>query len=114
MLPPVKPILTEPAASAVIVIDEAGGASLSEAPRASGRALSTIQRGVESLIAGGVLRRTTPRGPLVFRPDAPNRALRELAEWTLGRASSRRLADAAAGLRATRADALPPTVRSRA
>lgn len=112
MMPPVKPILTEPAASAVIVIDEAGGASLSEVARASGRALSTIQRGVESLIAGGVVRRTTPRGPLVFRPDAPKHALREVAEWTLGRTRARGLTEAGAGLRAKRTDALPPTVKS--
>lgn len=108
-----KPILTEPAAAAVIVIDEAGGASLSEVARASGRALSTMQRGVESLIAGGVLRRTTPRGPLVFRPDAPKPALREVAAWTLGRSRTRSLTQAAAGLQPKRAGALPPTVRSR-
>lgn len=111
-----KPILTEPAAAAVIVIDEAGGASLSEVATASGRALSTMQRGVEGLIAGGVLRRTTPRGPLVFRPDAPKRALREVAGWTLGRTRTRSLTNAAARLRlerGERADALPPTVRSR-
>lgn len=114
MMRTMKSILTEPAASTVIVIDEAGGASLSEVARASGRAMSTIQRGVESLIAGGVLRRTTPRGPLVFRPDAPTRALREVAEWTLGRARTRSLADAAADLKGSRAETLPPTVRSRA
>lgn len=114
MLPDVKPTLTEPAAAAVIVIDEAGGASLSDLARASGRALSTMQRGIASLIAGGVVRRTTPRGPLVFRPDAPTRALREVAEWTLGRGRTRSLTDAAAGLKGKRAGALPPTVRGRA
>lgn len=112
MLPPMKQVLTEPAASAVIVIDEAEGASMSEVARASGRALSTIQRGVEGLVAGGVIRRTTPRGPLMFRPDAPRRALRELADWTLGRQRAASLADGGAKLKAKRADSVPQTVKS--
>lgn len=114
MLAQMKPILTEPAASALVVVDAAGGATMSEIARASSRPLSTIQRGIASLIVGGILRRTTPRGPLVFRPDAPKQALREVAEWTLGRSRSRELTDAAAALRGRRGDALPPTVRSRA
>ncbi len=114
MLGPVKPILTEPAAAAVVVIDEAGGASMTEIARASGRALSTIQRGIESLLAGGVIRRTTPRGPLVFRPDAPKKALREVADWRLGRLRARHLAEAATALKARRGDVLPPTVKERA
>lgn len=114
MLTAMKPVLTEAAASAVIVIDAADGASLSEIARASGKTLSTIQRGTESLLAGGVLRRTTPRGPLVFRPDAPKRALREVAEWTLGRSRARRLAEVGTGLGKSRKKAMPATVRDRA
>lgn len=114
MLSSVRPILTEPAATAIIVIDQAGGASLSQIARTSERALSTVQRAVERLIAGGVLRHTTPRGPLVFRPDAPKQSLTELARWTLGKARASELTDAAKSLKAKRVDDLPPTIKSRA
>lgn len=108
-----KPVLTRPAASAVIVVDEARGASMSEIARVSGLALSTIQRAVDGLVEGQVLRRTTARGPLVFRPDAPKRALRELAEWTLGGAVVRAFVETARDLRETHVGNLPPTVKSR-
>jgi predicted nucleotidyltransferase len=113
MLANMKPILTRPAASAVVVIDEARGASMSEIARSSGLALSTVQRAIDGLIDGGVVRRTTARGPLVFRPDAPKGALRELAEWTLGRALVRDLRNAAVTVRAARPVTLPPTVKNR-
>jgi uncharacterized protein len=114
MLTGMKRLLTEPAAAAVIVIDEAGGATMSEIARASDRSVSTIQRAVQALAGGGVIRHTTPRGPLAFRPDAPKRALRELAGWTLGRARTRQLAEAAGRIRMSRETALPPTVKDRA
>ncbi len=113
MLRHVKPILTRPAATVLIVADEAHGASLTEISRASGLALSTVQRAVDRLVEAGVLRRTTPRGPLVFRPDAPKRSLRELAEWTLGPTASRTLAHEASRLRQAHHGPLPPTVTSR-
>jgi predicted nucleotidyltransferase len=56
----------------------------------------------------------TPRGPLVFRPDAPKRALRELAEWTIGPTRSRRLAEGARHLRSGTDRELPRTVKDRA
>lgn len=108
-----KAILTRPAAAVLIVVDEAHGASLTQMSRASGLALSTVQRAVGALVEAGVLRRTTPRGPLVFRPDAPKRSLRELAEWTLGPTMSRKLAKVASVLRLTHDGPLPPTVTSR-
>ena len=113
MLTNVKSILTEPAAAAVIVIDEAQGASMTEIAELSHRPLTTIQRTIERLVDGGILRRTTPRGPIVFRPDAPKGALRELADWTLGRSRARHLAVDAGSLRASRAGRMPPTVKGR-
>lgn len=111
MLHAMKPIMREPAASAVVVIDAARGATMSEIAAASGRSLSTIQRGIEGLLSAGVLRRTTPRGLLVFRPDAPRRAIREIADWTLGRTKADKLVAAARDLANSRA-ALPATVKS--
>ncbi len=109
-----KPILSEAAASAVVFIDERGGATLSEVARASGKATSTVQRAVDALVAMGAIRRMSPRGSLVFRPDAPKRALREIAEWTLGRSQTRSLLAVAADPQGKGQDQLPPTVRSRA
>lgn len=108
-----KSVLTRPAASALIIVDEARGASMSEIARVSGLALSTIQRAVDGLIGGEVLRRTTARGPLVFRPDAPKRALRELAEWSLGSSAVGAVVDATRDLRAAHVGNLPPTVKCR-
>lgn len=113
MLTNVKGLLTEPAAAAVIVVDEAGGATMTEIARVSDRSLSTIQRAVEALAEGAVLRRTTARGPLVFRPDAPKRALRELADWTLGRTRSLRIAADARRLRSSQTRELSRTVKDR-
>jgi predicted nucleotidyltransferase len=109
-----KGIMTQPAAATVIIVDEAQGASMSEIANLTGRALSTMQRAVETLIDAGVLRHTTPRGPVVFRPDAPKRAIREIAEWTLGGAAAGRLAADASRLGESRKGQLPPTVKSRA
>jgi predicted nucleotidyltransferase len=106
-----KTLLTEPAAATVIVVDEAKGASLSEIAAVTGRTLSTIQRAVDRLIDGGVLRHTTPRGPIVFRPDAPKRSLREIADWTLGTGRASRVAAEAGRLGRSRAGQLPPTVK---
>ena len=76
-------LLTEPVASALLVVDATGGATLTEISRATGKPLSTIQRSVDSLAAAGVLVRESPRGRWRFSAGAPRRALRELAEWRL-------------------------------
>ena len=103
-------VLTEPVASAIIVLDEAGRATLSEIARASGKAVSTVQRAVGTLEQDDLVRRETPRGAIVFRPGAPRRALRELADWALGRRKARLLAKAARPLVEDRPD-VPPTIR---
>lgn len=81
-------LLTEPVASALLVVDETGGATLTEISRATGKPLSTIQRAVDALVAADVLLRDSPRGPLRFASAAPRRALRDLAEWRLGPSST--------------------------
>lgn len=81
-------LLTEPVASALLVVDETGGATLTEISRATGKPLSTIQRAVDTLVAASVLVREAPRGRLRFAATAPRRALRELAEWRLGAVST--------------------------
>lgn len=113
MLATMRSLLTESAASAVIAVDSARGASLSEIAAVTERPVSSIQRAVERLIQGGVVRRTTPRGPLVFRPDAPRDALRELAGWTLGRKRVSEISTRARSLAGSRESRLPPTVRHR-
>ena len=81
-------LLTEPVASTLLVVDERGGATLTEISRATGKSLSTIQRAVNGLVGAGVLVRDAPRGRWRFSADAPRRALREMAEWRLGAASA--------------------------
>ena len=81
-------LLTEPVASALLVVDATGGATLTEISRATGKPLSTIQRAVDTLVAASVLVRDTPRGRWRFATDAPRHALRELAEWRLGSEST--------------------------
>jgi predicted nucleotidyltransferase len=103
-------VLTEPVATAIVVLDEAGGATLSEIARASGKAVSTLQRAVGTLERDDIVRRETPRGAIVFRPGAPRKALRELADWALGRKKARLLAKAARPLSNDRPD-IPPTIR---
>jgi predicted nucleotidyltransferase len=77
-------LLTEPVASAVIVLDEMDSATLSDIARVSGRSVSTMQRAINGLMDARALERETPRGRIRFSGDAPRRALRELAEWRLG------------------------------
>ncbi len=79
-------LITEPAAAALIVIDESGGATLSEIARVTSKPLSTIQRAVDGLIESGVLRRPASRGPVSFAATTPRESLRRLAEWRLGAA----------------------------
>ncbi len=111
MMRAMKPILSEAAASAVVVIDEAGGATLSEVARASGKAISTVQRAVDALVGMGAIRRISPRGALVFRPDAPKGALRELADWTLGPRRVQVLAGAIASREPDTNDMTPRTIK---
>jgi predicted nucleotidyltransferase len=80
----VATILTEPAAAALIVVDETDRATLSEIARVTRKPLSTIQRAVDGLLAAGVLRRSSPRAPVSFAASVPRDALRRLAEWRLG------------------------------
>ena len=84
MLALMASLLTEPAASALLVIDEAGNANLTEIARAAGTPVSTVQRALDRLAADGVVKREGPRGRFEFAEGAPRRALRELAEWRLG------------------------------
>ena len=84
-------LLTEPVASTIVALDEADEATLTDLARASGRAVSTIQRAVDGLAKAGVVMRTSPRGPYRFTASAPRRALRELAEWGLAPGASERI-----------------------
>jgi predicted nucleotidyltransferase len=77
----------------------------------TGRSVSTIQRAIEALERDEIVRRELPRGAIVFRPGAPRKALREVADWVLGRKESRLLAKAAASL-AGRQPAVPVTISS--
>jgi predicted nucleotidyltransferase/predicted transcriptional regulator len=90
-----RSVLTEPVAAAVVVLDEAGRATLSDIAKVSGRAISTVQRAIEALERDEIVRRETARGAIVFRPGAPRQALREVAEWVLGSKKSRALTKAA-------------------
>ena len=87
-------VLTPTAASALIVIDELGAASLTDIARIGGRALSTVQRAAGTLVSANVLAREWERGPFVFAPGAPRSALRELADWTLGERTASEIAAA--------------------
>jgi predicted nucleotidyltransferase len=77
-------LMTEPAAAALIVVDEINRATLSEIARVTGRPLSTVQRAVDGLLDAGILGRPTPRAPVCFAEGAPRDALRRLADWRLG------------------------------
>jgi len=101
---------SEPLAATVIVLDEAGRATLTDIATMADRAVSTIQRAVQTLEADEVVRHETPRGPIVFRPGAPRAALRELADWSLGRRRSAELARSARTL-AARQPAVPTTIQ---
>lgn len=78
-------LLTEPAASAILVIDEAGSATLTQIARAAGAPVSTVQRALDRLAADGVVKREGARGRFEFADRAPRQTMRELAEWRLGK-----------------------------
>jgi uncharacterized protein len=104
-------VVTEPAANALIVIDEMGEATLSDIARLTGKPVSTVQRAVDGLIDAKVLTRRSPRGPLCFAAEAPRQALRDLAVWRLGLQDAEAIADRVHGASAG-AFAPPPTVRN--
>jgi IclR helix-turn-helix domain./Nucleotidyltransferase domain. len=111
MLRTMNSILTEPAAAALLVLDEAESATLTEIARATGKPISTIQRAVNGLVDASVVVRETPRGRLRFTTKAPRHALRELAEWRLGRTTANRIVrDARVALPASWSSA-PRTIR---
>jgi predicted nucleotidyltransferase len=104
-------VVTEPAANALIVVDEIGQATLSDIARLTGKPMSTIQRAVNGLLEAKVLERTSLRGPVSFAPDAPRQALRDLAGWRLGAATAEAISNRAHG-RSRNAYPIPPTVRN--
>lgn len=111
MLATMTALLTDPTASALLVLDEAGDATLTEIARATGKPLSTIQRAVDALIAANVIVRETPRGRLRLAPSVPRRAIRELAEWRLGpEGVSRITASVRNSLEPAWANRVPPTI----
>lgn len=109
--PGMSTIVTEPAANALIVVDEIGQATLSDIARLSGKPMSTIQRAVDGLLEAKVLTRATSRGPVAFAPDAPRQALRDLAGWRLGAATAEAIASRAHG-RSGDSYPAPATVRN--
>ena len=106
-----RPIITQPLAAAIVVLDEAGRATLTDIAGVAGRSVSTMQRAVEALERDEIVRREVPRGAIVFRPGAPRKALREVADWVLGRKAARVMAKAAAAL-ADKQPEIPTTIRS--
>lgn len=106
----VRSVLTEPVASAIVVLDEVGRVTLSDLSKVTGRAVSTVQRAINTLERDDIVRRETPRGAIVFRPGAPRKPLRELANWVLGRKKARYLAKSAQPLSRGRPE-VPPTIR---
>lgn len=111
MLPAMNSILTEPTASTLLVLDEANDATLTEIARATGKPISTIQRAVNGLVDANVLVRETPRGRLRFTTEAPRHALRQLAEWRLGKKNADRIARAARIALPAPWPIAPPTIR---
>jgi predicted nucleotidyltransferase len=111
MLADMRSLFTDPVASAVVIIDESDGATLTEIPRLCGKPVSTVQRAVEGLCQAGVLAREAPRGRFCFRADAPRHALRELADWNLGNDAAARLAKSAREHRNEIPD-VPSTIRA--
>lgn len=77
-------LITEPAAAALIVVDETEPVTLSDIARITRKPLSTVQRAVDGLLDTGVLSRPSPRAPVRFAASAPRDAVRKLAEWRLG------------------------------
>jgi DNA-binding IclR family transcriptional regulator len=84
-------LMTEPVAAALIVIDEARGASLTQVARATRRSPSTIQRALDRLLDAGLVVREETSGRLKIAQNVPHRAVRELAEWQLGDAQCQSL-----------------------
>jgi hypothetical protein len=103
-------VLSEPLAAAVVVLDEVGRAKLTEMAKVAGMPISTIQRAVQTLEDDELVRRESRRGPIVFRPGAPRAALREVADWTLGRNRAAEVARAARML-VQQQPAIPTTIR---
>jgi predicted nucleotidyltransferase len=87
----VTTLLSPSAAAVLLVVDEADEATLTQLGHITERSTSTVQRAIASLTAARVLARTAPRGPVHFAPGAPVQALREVAEWQLGREAATRL-----------------------
>lgn len=110
-------LLTEPVASALVALDEADEATLTQIARATGRSVSTVQRAMTGLAEAGVATRVIARGPFRFIESAPRRALRELAEWRLGPARTDAITgwvrrdDAAAGFHRPPATIREPRIR---
>ncbi len=106
----VTAVLSEPVAAVIVVLDETARATLTELAGIAGMPISTVQRAVRTLEADALVRRETRRGPVVFRPTAPRAALREVADWTLGR---RRAADLVRSARTLveRQPSVPETIR---
>lgn len=109
--PSMSTVVTDPAASALIVIDEIGHATLSDIASLTGKPMSTVQRAVDGLLDAKVLTRSSPRGPVSFAPDAPRRALREVAAWRLGDATAEAIASRVHG-RSASSFPTPATVRN--
>jgi uncharacterized protein len=103
-------LLSEPAAALLLVIDEMGGTTLTEAATALGKSLSTVQRSAEGLLKSNAIHRSGPRGRLVMAPNAPRHALRELARWRLGPDRTNEIVIAARYLRAG-GRSLPSTIK---
>jgi len=110
MLWPVSTLITEPAAAALIVVDETDRATLSAIARFTRKPLSTIQRAVDALLDAGVLRRPSPRAPVGFATGTPRDALRRLAEWRLGTPSVREILERVHGNDADAAFLPPPSI----
>jgi predicted nucleotidyltransferase len=106
-------VLSDPLATVVIVLDETGRATLTEIAKIAQMPISTIQRAVQTLEADALVRRETHRGPIVFRPGAPRAALRDVADWSLGRGRATELVRAAKAL-ALQQPAVPPTIHDSA
>lgn len=105
-----RSVFSEPLAAAVVILDEAGRATLTEMARFAEMPVSTIQRAVQTLEADKLVRRETRRGPIVFRPGAPRAALRDVADWSLGRRRASALARSARAL-AEQQSPVPSTIR---
>jgi predicted nucleotidyltransferase len=103
-------LITEPAAAALIVVDESEPVTLSDIARITRKPLSTVQRAVDGLLETGVLRRPSPRAPVCFAASAPRDAVRKLAEWRLGARGLAELLERVHGAGANEAFQPPPSV----